>query len=582
MDVAISGGVGAQDTAFARVPEAAFGAENWTFFRSKYLNLLRFASILVGAGLLLRVGAAEQANSAIDDGKAAAAKPRTTRITMPQPAFGHQADSSGNAAIAKTSATLPAITPAIAKAAQARGKGNSLRTETPTPAFAAAFGSALDSAAAPVISWVANSELGANVRSHLGATKFKPGGRSPAKSLDATRLALSGDAPATGAVLVATPGTALRSKPAMASKPAQAISFTSRRATAEGLLAPVRITSASGGSLLAPVRAAPAGVGAGSANTALVFSVPDTVARRSAGPVLAGSTLAGAASVAVARTGKAPLAPAARQALVSDAPSVQAAASAPATRLPVGAALVNARPQPSALAPAAANPIASPVIAQPVQISLAAPVMTRGPRTTLRTSILSDVMRRPASAWDYAEGLSPEMAGAAQRNAGVQPAGALLPVQTASSPAAPRQITAGPARRVLDAQPVQIAPTRAEMAPGERTVAVQSQAADPVGAKIVLAQRQAPQFSTAALADEQRVAVRSPARRALPVRALGASPVNVATLYFKRKEDEFEVIVQQNARGDINFQSASGSAAAESVPETTILSLLDRMPHPAF
>jgi hypothetical protein len=86
---------------------------------------------------------------------------------------------------------------------------------------------------------------------------------------------------------------------------------------------------------------------------------------------------------------------------------------------------------PRAPALAISTPTASndPVTAAPVKISLALPVMRPGPRTTVLTSDIHDVMRRPASAWDYAETLLPELNGrAGQRSASAQPQAGLSQV----------------------------------------------------------------------------------------------------------------------------------------------------------
>ncbi|KUR70752.1 hypothetical protein AQZ52_12975 [Novosphingobium fuchskuhlense] len=89
-------------------------------------------------------------------------------------------------------------------------------------------------------------------------------------------------------------------------------------------------------------------------------------------------------------------------------------------------------------------PVMAPVAQQPaapqtVQISLAIPVMRPGPRTTALTTDVHAAMHRPASAWDYAEALPPELAGrpaAMPRTAAVQPAAAALPVTVPAKVAA--------------------------------------------------------------------------------------------------------------------------------------------------
>jgi hypothetical protein len=67
--------------------------------------------------------------------------------------------------------------------------------------------------------------------------------------------------------------------------------------------------------------------------------------------------------------------------------------------------------------------------------------MARGPRTTVLTSDIRDVMRRPASAWDYAEALPPELtgrAGAVQRSASAD----AVPVAQIALQSAPQRAAA--------------------------------------------------------------------------------------------------------------------------------------------
>jgi len=119
--------------------------------------------------------------------------------------------------------------------------------------------------------------------------------------------------------------------------------------------------------------------------------------------------------------------------------SAGSARLAAASSLATGGGFASAQPQP-AVRPAAAAPALAPTqrapaitgnapvaidgpgSAPPVKISLAPPVMRPGPRTTVLTSNIRDVMRRPASAWDYAEALPPELTGhAGQQSASAQP-----------------------------------------------------------------------------------------------------------------------------------------------------------------
>ena len=170
-------------------------------------------------------------------------------------------------------------------------------------------------------------------------------------------------------------------------------------------------------------------------------------------PVVAEAAKARLAAIPAAAVGAAPAAPGRQRALLPQVGAATAAAQVAATAVaPVAAARVAGEaasapaitprvPQPDVglLAPvrivsgapvvrAPAGP-AAPVVArpaepQPVQIVLSPPPMRPGPRTTALTSDVSAEMRRPASAWDYAEALPPELTGrgaASQGHAAAQP-----------------------------------------------------------------------------------------------------------------------------------------------------------------
>lgn len=75
------------------------------------VHALRFASILVGAGLILRAGAAERAMSAVDEDRSAGsfpALPQAQALTLPQPAFGRDMAFGRHAPVAPQKAKLAA------------------------------------------------------------------------------------------------------------------------------------------------------------------------------------------------------------------------------------------------------------------------------------------------------------------------------------------------------------------------------------------------------------------------------------------------------------------------------------------
>jgi len=99
-------------------------------------------------------------------------------------------------------------------------------------------------------------------------------------------------------------------------------------------------------------------------------------------------------------------------------------------------------------APLAKSADSTPAGKLPVQLVLAAPEMTPGPRTTALTSDIKDVMRRPASAWDYADALPSEVTGYGavnQSKAGAKPMPATQPAPSSLAAAAPKPLGAGSA-----------------------------------------------------------------------------------------------------------------------------------------
>ena len=69
---------------------AAIFTNNPNPVRTVALNVMRFAFVLIGIGLLLRVGAAEQAVSAIEEERLQVQRPLTTKLVPPQRAFAYE------------------------------------------------------------------------------------------------------------------------------------------------------------------------------------------------------------------------------------------------------------------------------------------------------------------------------------------------------------------------------------------------------------------------------------------------------------------------------------------------------------
>lgn len=472
------------------------------------VNVLRFASVLVGAGLLLRTASAENVVSAPQ--QEPNLQPRDaarTRLVLPKPAFGNPAPAAEArieqlaAAPAKAKEPRVEIRPAPAKlAASAPVKHKAViaaepaaAAELPAPSFAAAPRPADD--AAPAMAFT------------------KPG------------LAARSTAPALQPVSFAVAPTPITAKPAVAtSGRASAPASASGRVSPAAVVAPMRAQPAAG--LLAPVR------------------------------IVSGTPVARKPEAAIAATASAP-------------------APRPATT------------------------------AQPVQISLAPPVMRPGPRTTELTTDVKVAMRRAASSWDYAEALPPELMGRA----------AVAPRQTAAAavaaPAA-RAVTAPGAAQLAAATnaapaPAPAAATASAQAPGAPVAAAQVTSA-PAPAKVVQGEAaprplalldrpaqpaavKAPALRSAAVSAASRpervadrrsqtaLAVRDaePARRA----AAPAPLAPAADLRRNRKTDDAGAANIEVSLQDADLPAETTLAAA-SGGDGSGLSLRDRIPLPAF
>lgn len=179
--------------------------------------------------------------------------------------------------------------------------------------------------------------------------------------------------------------------------------------------------------------------------TAPVVETSAAKAPAALAPVAEAKLATDTGAVAAGKPAERPAAEAPHVAATTAAPPAPARPKVADAGLLAPVRIVSGRPSP-ATTTAAPVPIVTPPAAQPVQISLAPPVMRPGPRTTVLTTDVRAEMRRPASAWDYAEALPPELSG--------RPA------------AAPRQVTsAQPA-----ALPVQMAIPSAVQAPQTKAV----------------------------------------------------------------------------------------------------------------
>jgi hypothetical protein len=313
--------------------------------RSLAINVLRFASLLVGAGLLLRTASAEHVVSATQEPSKQPQnqqKPASARLALPQPAFGNAAPGERTVDAHRALAeSRPAVVQPV------RVKAHEARTAVVDAGRAPSVDSGVEVAFAPVPATHAKAAPGKLPSQPAVAPKAEASGPALTTAPRGADVKPTGFAAATQmASASASPGKAEASAPATTAP--------RRQASAGGLLAPVRIVSA--------------------------------------------PKVASAVSPAVS-AGRAP--------------------------------------------------------AQPVQISLAPPVMRPGPRTTVLTTDVRTAMRRPASAWEYADGLPPELAG--------RPVPA--PRQALAQPVAPQPVV--PAAKVSAARVPTAATTAAQQAPAE-------------------------------------------------------------------------------------------------------------------
>jgi hypothetical protein len=268
--------------------------------------------------------------------------------------------------------------------------------------------------------------------------------------------------------------------------------------------------------------------------------------------------------------------------------------------------------------------------------------MRPGPRTTVLTTDVRTAMRRPASVWEYADGLPPELAGrpaaaprqALARPALPQPVSPSAAVTTSAVPSGKVQAAAGPAPK---AKPVELAAVRrpaqgaearavASLAPRQQAAPVEAErkvsAAEPLPAA---AERQASQTAGAPrpLALLDRAPAPAPqqaslARNALhvaqvqaPLPARGEQPVAAPAASLARSDErkkpnplpqtQYDTSIPENGLGTQAASTpaqTSASLVLVSVPASeasagtmladasggdgTGTSLRDRIPRPAF
>lgn len=261
-------------------------------------------------------------------------------------------------------------------------------------------------------------------------------------------------------------------------------------------------------------------------------------------------------------------------------------------------------------APAVAPPIAPsiaasrPTAAEPVQISLAPPSMRPGPRTTALSSDVRAEMRRPASAWDYAEALPLELQGhpaTEQRQAELEPAAPVAapasaqPVRLAHSghavpEPAPRRAQISPA----PAEPARVAQHKLASPPiagsQQKVVLTPASGEQPAPCQATLA-AQSPMLPGSPAA-AMRVAGSAPRRR---LRALERSDIlaqvvpppdgaNADLLPCRQDSAREGGVTAAQSRGYLieQAQESAMALADASGSDGKGPSLRDRIPHPAF
>lgn len=358
--------------------EALVTASDRYPFRTTLFNFIRFASVIFGAGLLLRAGSSEQAVSAIAEDKPQPERPSKPRLALPQPAFGMVAESH---ATNRVGASASAATVDRDKAPHRLAAASSAMTGRDFAEQGRAPGKRMSRQGT-------GSSAGSASLLAMAA---------PAVPIEAGRLPSA----APEAVVPVKRDPVTRIAAVAPSAKTAPTSVLSTRNAAAGLLAPVKVVSR------------PTSEAAGLLSARSGKAASDRLAvGRGASSLSSAGALASAAMPVAAPKGV--------------AGSTTSFAEHGPTIAPAGSGTSAISPGPTSVSPAS------------VKISLAPPVMRPGPRTTVMTSDIRDVMRRPASAWDYAEGLPPELtghSGSGQRSAEAAP---VVQLSSAETQAAPR------------------------------------------------------------------------------------------------------------------------------------------------
>ncbi|WP_225206508.1 hypothetical protein [Novosphingobium huizhouense] len=391
------------------------------------LHVLRFTSIVVGAGLILRAGASERAMSAVDEDRSAGSFPGEPRT--PGLARGASADSR----FARADFARPAfgLAPPLGD-----GSVDRLAAQGAAPG---AVPSSVPAAAPTLAAMIAADRtlpIAAPSALRSRAAGFVPGKLA---SLDAVAPAPS----ARVADRLAAPAVTPAAAPAAASAGL-------RKGAGAAVVAPAIAPVAAAIMTSGTASGAASGAGPSAARAAAMSASPV------ASPVLAA---AGPARGAGAALGQGVAAPAPGQVdseTVDTSQLVPLARSAPAAgrgapleirvqplAAPSPAAPSPAAPSAAATAPAPV-PAASPVAASAQALALpvaqvpqgglrqrsASPYGAVSPAPGTRTDFEA-ILNSPASAWDYAEGVPDEL----RHPAGVAPVRAPAPAPAASAPA---------------------------------------------------------------------------------------------------------------------------------------------------
>lgn len=267
----------------------------------------------------------------------------------------------------------------------------------------------------------------------------------------------------------------------------------------------------------------------------------------------------------------------------TSAPAITPRVPQPDAGLLAPVRIVSGAPVVRAPAGPAVSAVARPAEPQPVQIVLAPPPMHPGPRTTALTSDVSAEMRRPASAWDYAEALPPELTGrsaALQGHAAAQPkASASRPEPVAAEVAARPQARAtasGTAGQAAASRPLALL----DVAPAPRPKEKRRQA--PMVARAGGSQPSQPPVRAAEMAGSTPLLAEDRRRRLI------AAPFAMPAA--DQRGSRRERAVEDNAASlqEVSLQEQGFGMPADPIDmadgtgATGTSSLRDRMPRPAF